>query len=87
MEHLIHRITQLPCKGDDTMYISEGKGSDLAIVEAMKKKYKVENNMQGSPISSINEKAVRMATQILESKVMRMCHADEVPVLVVTLAE
>lgn len=34
----IHRISQLPCKGEDPADISEGKRSDLAIVEAMKKK-------------------------------------------------
>jgi len=36
--NLIHCISWLPCKGEGPTDISEGKGSDLAIVEAMKKK-------------------------------------------------
>lgn len=64
-EHLIHYITQLPFKGEHPTDISEVKSSDLAIVEATKKKYKLENKKQGYAISSINDKAVRMVTQIL----------------------
>ena len=40
-DHLIHRITQLPCKGEDLMDISKGKSNNLAIAEAMKKKFKL----------------------------------------------
>ena len=86
-DHLIHCITQLPCKGEDLADISEGKRSDLSIAEAMKKKYKLEKKKRGYSISSINNKAVRVTTQILVSKVMRKCRADEVPTLVVSLAE
>lgn len=86
-EHLIHRITQLPCNGEDPTDISEGKSNDLAIMGAMKKKYKLENKKRGDAICNINEKLVRLATQILARKVMRKCYVDEVPVLVVALAE
>lgn len=41
--HLIHRITWLPCLGEDPVNISEGKSHDLAIAEAMKNKFKLEN--------------------------------------------
>lgn len=59
--HLIHHITRLPCKGEDPAHILEGKSSDLAIAEAMKKKYKLENK-RGYTISSINNKVVKVAT-------------------------
>ena len=87
IDHLNHYITQLPCKGEDPIDISEGKSSDFAIVEAMKKKYKLEKKKRDYTISSINNKAVKVVTQILASKVMRRCHANEVPTLVVALAE
>lgn len=41
-DHLIHRITQLPCAREDPTNILEGKSDDMAIVEAMKKKFKLE---------------------------------------------
>lgn len=86
-ENLIHHITWLPCKGEDHAHISEGKSSDLAIAEAIKKKYKVAKKKRDYTISSINDKAVNVVTQILVGKVMRKCHADEVSTPVVALAE
>ena len=59
----------------------------MAIVEAMNKKYKMEKKKRGYTISSINDRSVRVATQILASKVMCKCHGDEVPMPVVSLAE
>lgn len=84
---LIHHVSQLPCKGEYPMNISEGKGSDLDIMEAMKKNYKLEKKKRGYTISSIKEKAVCVVTQILVGKVMRKYRTDEVPVPVVALAE
>ena len=52
----------------------------------MKQKFELEKKKQGYAISSINNNAVHVATQILAGKVMWKCHADEVPVPVVTLA-
>ena len=69
------------------MNISKGKSDDLAIAEAMKKKYKLARTKRGYAISSISDKVVKMTTQILAGKVMRKCRADEEPVPVVALAE
>jgi len=82
---LIHRISRLPCKGKDPMVIV-GKSRDLALTEAMKKKYKLEKKKRGYAIRSIKDKRVRVATELLDGKVMRKCRSDEVPVLVVSLA-
>jgi len=59
---LIHHISRLPYKGEDPAAISEGKGSDLAIAEVMKKKYKLKKKKRGYAISNIKEKTVRVAT-------------------------
>jgi len=83
---LIHRISELPHKGKDPVTIA-GKSSDLALVEAMKKKYKLEKKKRGYTITSIKDKGVRIATQLLASKVMRKCSGDEVLAPVVALAE
>lgn len=87
MADLIHRISLLPYKGKDPVTISKGKGSDLVLAEVMKMKYKLEKEKRGYAISSIKDKAVHVATQILTCKVMRKCHANEVPVPVVALAK
>lgn len=59
----------------------------MAIVEAMKKKYKLAKKKRGYTISSINDKVVKVATQILANKVMHKCRANEVPATVVALAK
>ena len=41
----------------------------MAITEAMKKKFNLEKNKRGYMISSINNVAVKVATQILDGKV------------------
>jgi len=45
--HLIHQITRLPYSGEDPANISEGKGGELALAEAMKKKFKLEKKKWG----------------------------------------
>ena len=60
-DHLIHRITWLPCKGEDQMNISEGKSDDLTIMEAMKKKFKLKKKKRGYAISNINNPMVKVA--------------------------
>ena len=57
------------------------------IAEAMKKKYKLAKKKRGYAISNINNKAVKVVTQILESKAMCKCWVDEVPMSVLALAE
>jgi len=74
---LIHCIFWLPYKGKDLVTIA-GKGSDLALAEAIKAKYKLERKKRGYAISSIKDKGVHIANQLLAGKVMRKCHADEV---------
>jgi len=87
MNHLIHTITRLCCKGEDRTNISEGKSDDLAIVETMKKSFKLEKNKRGYVISHINNTAVKVMMQILAGKLMRKCRVDEMPMLVVALVE
>lgn len=82
---LIHGISWLPCKGKDVTEIA-GKSGDLALTEAMKKKYKLENKKRRYTISSIKDNGVRVATQPLARKVMRKCRRDEVPAPVIALA-
>jgi len=50
--------------------ISEGKSTDLAITKAMKEKFKLEKKKRGYAITSINNKVVKVETQILVVKVM-----------------
>ena len=70
-DHLILRITQLPYKGEDPVDISDRKSNNLAIAEAMKKKFKLEKKKKGYAIYSINNKVVKVATQILAGKVIQ----------------
>ena len=67
----------------DPKNILDGKSDDLAIVEAMKKKFKMEKKKRGYAISSINNLLVKVVTLILAGKVTQKCHAHEVPTLVV----
>lgn len=85
-DHLIHRITQLPCKREDPANISNGKSDDLAIVEAMKEKFNQEKKERGYVISSINSVVVRVVKLILVGKVIRKCHVDEFSAPVVALS-
>lgn len=79
MEDMIHHITRLSHKGGDPTDISKGKSDDLAIAKAMKRKHKLEKKKKGYATSSINDKVVKVMTQILAGKVMCKCHVDEVP--------
>jgi len=58
----------------------------LVIVETIKKKFKLEKKKRRYVISSINNTAVKVATQILAGKVMWKCRTDEVPTPVVAFA-
>lgn len=84
---LIHFISQLPYKGKDPATISKGKGSDFSLTEVRKTKHKLEKKKRGYVISSMKDKAIRIATQILVGKVMQKCYRNEVPTLVIGLAE
>ena len=58
----------------------------MALIEAMKKKFKLDKKKQGYSICNINNPAIKVATQILAGKVMQRCCADEVPMPVIALA-
>lgn len=60
---------------------------DLMMTEALNEKYKLEKKQRGYVISSIQDKAVCIATQLLAGKVMRKCHENEVPTVVFALAK
>lgn len=83
---LIHRISQLPCIGRDPVEIA-GASEDFAIAEDMKKKYKLEKKQRGYIITSIQNKGVCIATQLLAGNVMRKFRGNEVPTTVITLVE
>lgn len=82
----IHKTSRLPYKGMDPTTIV-GKSDDLALVEAMKKKYNLEKKKRGYSISNIKDKGVCIATHLLAGKVMRKFHSNEVIVLIVELAK
>ena len=54
---LIHRISNHPCTRRDPMEIA-GQSGDLALKEAMKKKYRLEKKQRGYVITSIQDKGV-----------------------------
>jgi len=83
---LIHMISWLPCKGRDPKEIAS-KSSDLALAKAMKTKYRLVKKKHGYEIAGIKYKVVHVSTQLLAGQLMRKCHADEVPIPVVVLAE
>jgi len=83
---LIHRISWLPYTGRDPVEIASTSG-DLAIAEAMKKKYKLEKKQRGYIITRIQDKGVHVVTQLLARTMMRKCHANEVPTTVIVLTE
>jgi len=56
-------------------------------MEAMKKKYQLVKKKRGYTISSIKDKAIHVATQILVEKVMHKFRADEVATLVIVLTK
>lgn len=63
------------------------KSGDLALIEATKNKYKLENKQRGYIISSIQDKGVHVANQLFAKKVMRKCCGNKVLVMVIALAE
>jgi len=52
----------------------------------MKDKFKLVKKSHRYSICSISDLAIKVATHILAGKVMRKCHADEVPIHVIALA-
>lgn len=81
---LIDQISWLPCKGKEPATIAR-KSSDLALAEAMKAKYKLEKKKRGYTITSIRDKWMHIATQLLAGKVMRKCRTNKVPTRMIAL--
>lgn len=86
IDMLIHRITLLPHLGLNPAKEFGGKTSERDIEEKMKDKFKLMKKLHGYSITSITDPTVKIATQILASKIMRKCHADEVTMPVISLA-
>lgn len=64
-----------------------GKSSDMALIETIKAKCKLEKRKRGYIIASIKSQGVRIATQLLVGKLLRKCCTNEVPTYVISLAE
>lgn len=56
------------------------------LTKKMKEKFKLVKKLCGYSIASITNLVVKIAMQILAGKVMRKCRAEEVPMLVISLA-
>ena len=84
-DRLIHRITRLPYSRENPAVMFGGKVGELALAEAMKKKFGLVKMSCGYAITSISDPTVKVATYILVGKVMRKCHSDEVPMLIMAL--
>ena len=84
--NLIHQISRLPIKGNNPTAIA-GKSSNLGLAEGMKAKYKLEKRKRGYVIASIKEKGVKIATQLLDGKLMRKFCVDEVLASIIALAD
>jgi len=55
--------------------------------ETLKKKYKLEKGQRGYAINSISNKAFHVSIQLLAGKVIQKCRDNEVPTIVIALAE
>jgi len=62
-----------------------GKGSEKALTESMKEKFKLVKKPHGYTISSICNPAMKVAMHILTGNVTKKCHTNEVSVPVVVL--
>jgi len=61
--------------------------SDVGLAEAVKVKYKLKKQKLGYEITSIKDRGVHVAAQLLASKLMRKCCADEVLASIIALTE
>lgn len=82
---LIHMITLLPHSGLNPTKALGRKTGKRDLAERMTDKFKLVKKLHGYSISSINSPVVKVDAQILVGKIMRKCHVDEVPTLVVSL--
>ena len=64
-----------------------GKNKDNEMAQVMKEKYGLVKKSHGYKINSIKDQGVQFTADILVWKIMRKCRANEVPIVVVSLAE
>jgi len=83
---LIHRISNIPYMGRDPVEIAS-QSRNFVLAKAMKKKYSYKKKQRGYAISSIQDEGMCIATQLLAGKLIRKCCSDEVPTMVIALAE
>jgi hypothetical protein len=83
---LIATITGLPIDRENLEKYLEDKTKAKAISDEVKAKYCMECGKRGIKISDINDLATRFSTRLIECKLMRKCHKQEVSVGVVVAA-
>ena len=83
--HLIWRIKRLSKQGIDPASEFVRKDKDKKLVKDIKSKYVLTKLGQGYDVSSIQNKGVYIATQLLAVNLFRKCRNNQVPTLVVSL--
>lgn len=83
---LVDRVSHLPCDERDPRQITD-RSNYVAMIERLKKKYKLTKGQRAYIIDSISNKEVHVTTQFLARKVMRKCCGTEVLVVVIALAK
>lgn len=84
---LIHRISNLPCQGEDPVAAFGGKGLEQKVSDIVKEKYKVSCHNQGFFVSEINDRTIQFGTLILACNMMRRFWSKEVLAHVIALAK
>lgn len=83
---LIHRITEFPCKGVDPTKEFGGESGEKELADKMKLEFGLVKKSHRYSIHFIQYQTLQFATQILEGKIMRKCHADEFLAPIVSLS-
>jgi len=76
----------MPYQGVDLGEAFGGKTKERKLVNQMKSEFGLVDKSHRYLIHSIIEKVLQFAAQILACKIIRKCHADEVPTQVISLA-
>ena len=83
---LVHRITLLLHEGLNPTKEFGRKTSERDLAEKMEVKFELIKKLHGYSITSINNPTVKISMQILDGKVMRKCHTDELLEPIISLA-
>lgn len=84
--HLIWRITRLSKQGIDPTSEFVEKDKDKQLAKDIKAKYELKNLGRWYGVSSIHNKGVYFAMQLLVAKLFRKCQHNQVSTLVISLA-